>query len=77
MDLPRPVTTQDVYLHDIATSLRAMSGRNVHLLRSMVPDEGTVELREPATSDTLTCACGRTCKTPGGLAKHQTACEAA
>ena len=70
--LPTPRTTQDVYLYDIATSLRAMSGRNVHPLHG-----GEVELREPAATPELTCACGRECKSPAGLAKHRRACEAA
>lgn len=51
--LPTPETRQEVYLHDIATSLRTMSGRNVHPLH---PD-GTSELREPARKPAV---CGET-----------------
>lgn len=43
--LPAPRSREDEYLHDIATSLRIMSGRNVVVFDHQ---DGPVELIEPA-----------------------------
>lgn len=70
--LPDPVTPTDRYLHDIATSLRALTsddGARAATGEQTRPD-AVVRLREPA--DDVTCpTCGFEAKTPGGLAAHR------
>jgi hypothetical protein len=46
--LREPLTPQDEYLHDIATSLRILVDRSV----PAPPAEGQISLREPATPST-------------------------
>jgi hypothetical protein len=44
--LPAPVSYQDIYLHDIARSLRELAAALAQT--KPAPDEGLMELREPA-----------------------------